>query len=445
VIKGSFLFLALMGLSWFSTNLISAETSNKIVFVAEIRGSINPASSKYLMNTITRAVDQDAQMVLVELDTPGGLVSSVRQMAQAIDSSPIPVVVFVTPAGAAATSAGALLMLSSHIAAMSPGSNIGAAHPVGPQGKDIEGTMGEKATNDVMAFAKGLAEVRKRNLKVAEEIVTKSRSLTAEEALKENLIEILASTRADLFQALDGRKVRTKNGEVTLRTQNPVIHISRMSLGDRVLHLLANPNIAGILLTLAMFLLYVELTHPGISVAGVLGVICLLIAFMALQMLPIHTGGVALLILGMVLLCAEPFAPSGGILAAGGTLAFMLGLLWVIDPAETDLRMSVFVWVPATILLGSGAAVIAVAAARMKTLSKETLERMGGGDLAGLSGYVGLVNSISEDGRSGTATIRAEIWNFASDVPVREGDRVKASSIDGAVVTVIKLDSEREA
>lgn len=417
---------------------IAQSPDGRTIRLAELRGTINPATSQYLSSVISRAEKGKAEAVLVELDTPGGLLSSVREMAQRIDRAKVPVVVYVTPAGASATSAGALLMLASHVAAMAPGSNIGAAHPVGPKGEDIPGAMGEKAVNDTAAFARGMAELRGRDTALAEAVVSKSQSFSAEEALSKRLIEIVAPTREDLLRQLDGRETKTAAGASVIRAQGAVLESQEMDFGQKLLHLLANPNIAGILMTLGILLIYVEVSHPGITIAGVLGGVCLVIAFMAFQLLPIRMGGIALVVLGGVLLAAEPFVTSGGALAAGGILSFVLGLVWLIDPSETDLRVSPAVWVPAGLALGGVTLVVSFATARMHKLSRETLGRIGGGSMQGLAGYSGLVERVESNGTAGKALLRGELWDFTSEDVVSVGESVEVVSAEGMRIRVRK-------
>lgn len=413
-----------------------SETRDPVVWLGRIDGTINPATASYLENTIRKAERDSAEAVVIEMDTPGGLLASTRKMAQAMAEAEVPVVIYVTPAGASATSAGALLMLASHVAAMTPGSNIGAAHPVGPQGKDVEGAMGEKVVQDTAAFARGLAEIRGRNVELAEQVVSKSASMTANEAIEKNFIEVLARDRAELFTKLDGREVKIDGRGKTIRTEGAVVRQSEMTTGQTLLHYLANPNIAAILMGLGMLLIYIEISNPGLTVAGVLGGVCLLTAFIAFQVLPIRVGGLVLLLLGMGLMIAEPFVGSGGILAGGGLLMFVLGLLWVLDPSETDLRIEPEVWVPLTVGMAAGVAVVAWAAARMRTLQKEALGRIGGASVAGLQGYRGKVDEVANDGLSGSVSFRGEYWNFLSDVPVKTGDWVEATKVDGLRVRV---------
>ncbi|HUP58535.1 MAG TPA: nodulation protein NfeD [Bdellovibrionota bacterium] len=408
----------------------------RAVWVAQIQGTINPASSDYLTGAIRQAEAASAEALIVELDTPGGLVSSVREMAQSISRSTVPVIVFVTPAGASATSAGALLMLASHLAVMSPGTNIGAAHPVDGEGKTIEGAMGQKVLNDTVAFARGLADLRGRNRTLAEEVVAKSRSLTAEEAQREKLIEELARSREELLSRVHGRTVTVTASDAkagatrpkVLATRDAAIRPIPMTFGQSLLHYLANPNIAALLLTIGMLLIYIEASHPGLSIPGIAGAICLLVAFMALQMLPIRVGAAALLALGIALLLAEPFITSHGIAAGGGILCFVLGLLWLVDPASGggSLRVAPLLIGGSTLTLGGIVGVIAVAAARMRALTKKTLAEIGGGGIGGLQGYAGRVVEAASGGLQGRALFRGEVWEFESQVPLSKGDEVKA-------------------
>ncbi|MCM2277889.1 MAG: ATP-dependent Clp protease proteolytic subunit [Oligoflexia bacterium] len=431
-------FPILLALASFLT-LNPAARATPVVRLAEIRGGINPATASYLRSALTRAEAEDAQALLIELDTPGGLLSSVRDMAQAMDQARLPVIVFVTPAGASATSAGALLMLASHVAAMAPGTNIGAAHPVGPQGEDIQGDLGTKALNDTAAFARGLAEQHGRNRELADAIVARSRSLSAREALDQKLIELLATDRAELLSRLEGREVRLAQGRThTLRLRGAELRPTEMSAGQRLLSLLAHPNIAAILMSLGIFLIYLELSNPGITLAGISGAICLLIALMSLQLLPIHAGGLALLLLGAALILAEPFIVSHGVLGVGGAISFALGLLWIMDRSSSSLRVSPEVWVPIALGLVSGVLLIAFAAARMKRLTRETLAKIGGGGLAGLAGYEGHVETVEPDGRSGRVAFRGELWAFRSEIPLKPGDAVRAIRSDGLVVEVTR-------
>ena len=408
-------------------------------YFIEIRGTINPATSRYLARAIEEAMTAKADFLLIELDTPGGLVTSVREMAQSIDQSKIPVIVFTTPAGAAATSAGAILMISSHLAAMAPGTNIGAAHPVGAQGEDIKGAMAEKAVKDISAFSRSMAELRKRNVKAASEVVSKSNSYTAEEALKSNLIEIIAADKNTLWKAINNRQVQVGSSKINLKTDPaPTLHPVKMTLGEQVLNYLSHPNIAAILMSLGLLLIYTELSSPGLGLGGILGGLCLIVAFIAFQALPIHMGGLILLGLGVLSIIAEIFVVSGGVLAVGGSIAFIFGLLWVVDPVATDLRISP--WLIGSIggILISGTLLIGYGISRIKKQSEETLKRIGGGDTAGVKGYKGRIQSVVPDGKSGQILIRGELWKFISQEPLKKNDNVIVCNSNSLTLEVIR-------
>lgn len=418
------LFLALV---WAGLSL--ALSSEPRVVVGQIRAPITPATASYLKNLIrSTEAEPKAQALIVELDTPGGLVSSARDMVQAIDRSEVPVVFFVDPAGAAATSAGAILMLAAHGAAMAPGTNIGAAHPVGPQGEDVKGAMGEKITQDVAAMVRGLAELRRRPVNLAEEMVTKSKSLSAVQAMEARVIDWIAVSRADLLEKLEGRVLKG----APLKLKNARVDLLGMTLGERVLSIVSHPNIAAILMTLAMLLIYFELSAPGVSVAGILGGICLILGLMAMQALSVQAGGLVLLGLGAVLMVAEVFATTHGLLALGGVASFVLGLFWAFDRGS-DLHLSKVLLANLGLAMGAGAFSLAWAAARTRRLTKELRAKVGGGGLAGLVGYTGIVQTAAEPA---TALFRGEVWSIESSESLEVGQEVVAESVRGFRVVV---------
>lgn len=422
----------------------SAIADSPRVVVAEIRGTIDPASSYYLGQAIERAQSENAEAVVVKLDTPGGLLTSVREMSQKIDESRVPVVVFVAPAGASATSAGAILMLASHVAAMSPGTAIGAAHPVGSGGEEIKGAMGEKALNDTAAFARGLAEVRGRPRELADEIVVKSRSLTSNEALDKGLIELEVGDVDQLLSKLDGRSVTTASGKRTIHTQGAIRELFEMSFGQRMLHLLANPNVTAILFSLGVLLIYLEFSTPGATFPGIGGAICLLIALMGTQLLPIRVGALLLLALGVGLLIAELFIGSFGVLGLGGILSFVLGLVWLVDPSASSWGVSPAVWAPIAIVMAACMATVSWAVVRSRRMDRGKLYALGAAGLGGLAGYPGVVESVGEGGRNGKARIRGELWDFQSDEPVKIGDRVEVVSIGEGMLARVRPHSLRQ-
>jgi membrane-bound serine protease (ClpP class) len=428
-----------VGIAWTLATSFASGASTPTVLLAEIRGTINPATAEYLERSIERAEKRGAQALVITLDTPGGLVSSVQKMAQAIDRSKTPVVVYVEPAGASATSAGALLMLASHLAVMTPGSHMGSAHPVDASGKDISGAMGEKVLNDTASFAEGLAEIRGRDKALVSAIVRKSRSFTAQEAMDAKLIDALADSTPDLLRKIEGKRVDFRGGgSVVLRTADARVESLEMSLGQKALNLLSNPNIAAILATIGLVLVYFEVNNPGMQVSGILGVICLVISFMSFQTLPIRTGGLVLLVVGAIGLIAEVFATTHGILGAAGVLSFFLGLIWVIDPEQIRFGVSPAVYVPASLFLGAMALLIGWFAARTRADAHAELERMKGGGESGLSGYTGVVQTIEVDssGLMGKILIRGELWDFIADGAVAVGDSVEVSRSEGLKVFV---------
>ena len=434
-----------------------ATVVSALVLHATLRGSINPATEDYLRMAIGRAETEHARALIVELDTPGGLLTSVHRMAEAIDDSAVPVIVYVTPAGATATSAGALLALSAHLAAMTPGTNLGAAHPVDGSGKGIEGVMGDKVLNDTVKFAESMADLRGRNRAVAGEIVSKSRSLTANEALDLKIVEVLASSERELLRKIDGRIVHLKkSGDVKLAfdfapisgapsalpsagSESPRIEAVAMTLGQTLLQLLSNPNVAAILSTLAMLLIYIELKSPGIQVAGILGLLCLIVSFMAFQTLPIRVGGLVLLFLGLAGMVAEVFAATHGALAVAGVASFVFGMIWVIDPAQSSWAVSPAIWAPAGLGLGGMMVWIGIFAQRAAADSAAARIAIGGTGPLGLEGYRGQVDSVAADGRTGKLVIRGETWNFRSDESIGLGDSVEVVNATGFLLNVRRI------
>lgn len=377
----------------------------------------------------------------MELDTPGGLVTSTREMAQAMDRSKIPIIVFTSPAGASATSAGALLVISSHLAVMAPGTNLGAAHPVAlssSQGEEMKGPMADKAVNDISAFARSMAELRGRNSKAANEVVTKSNSYTADEALKANLIEVIASDTNALWKAIHNRSVLVGKEKVKLNTDPPpLVRTLEMNRGEKLLDTIAHPNIAAILMTLAILLIYAELSAPGLGLPGILGGLFLIVAFISFQALSIHIGGLILLSVGTLLIIAELFTSSGGLLALGGSVALILGLLWGVNYGS-DLKISYWVLGFIIAVLGGGILVITYGVSRIKKQSEETLKKIGGGDLAGVRGYKGTIKTVNADQHSGMVLIRGELWNFISREKVNLSDYVTVKNANGLVLEVEK-------
>ncbi len=442
VLLGFALSFARVGFAETPAAPIEESVRERRVYVADLHGSINPGGAAYLERVLELARRDDAaEAVLIRLDTPGGLLSSTRQMIQSISKSRVPVLVYVGPSGASATSAGAILLVSSHGAGMAPGTNVGAAHPVGSQGEDIGKDMREKAVNDTVAMMKSMAEERRRPVDLAEKMVRSSSSYTAREALEKHLIDAMTEDATTFLRALDGRKVRVEGAgrEVTLRLQSPVLVSVEMSWGQKLLHFLADPNIAAVLMSLGTLLIYVEVMNPGITIAGVLGGVCLIAGFMSFQLLPIRTGGLLLLVLGLIMLVVEAFTPAHGALALGGLISLVLGILWVMDPSGGALQISPSVWIPMVIVFAGVVVFLGWAAARSRRLVERALRQMKGSRHGGLEGYSGTVDSVNpQDRQAGTAVFRGEIWSIrATSGELELGEVVKVVEVEGLMARVV--------
>jgi len=371
----------------------------------QVEGSINPGSADYIISNLQAANEQKSAALIVKLNTPGGLLTSTRSIIQAINSSQVPVVVYVTPSGGSATSAGALIALSAHKVAMSPGTNMGAAHPVSADGKGPEGAMEGKVVQDTSALSRSQAQLRGRNVAVAEEIVTKSLSLSAEEALQKKVIEWFVKSDEELL-----KKLKETYQVETIR-QVP------MNTKQTFLHVIADPNVSTLLLSLAGIAIYTEVSSGFSLIApGVFGILMLILGFVSLQMLPISTGGVMFMGLGLILLISEIFITSFGLLSIAGLAALFAGSLLLIDPAQMSLGVSPY-------LIGS----LMLSASSIIGLFGYIVWRDGRVKVhTGLDGYVGAraVVESAADPAAGVILINGELWNYKSDRPLKVGQIV---------------------
>lgn len=384
----------------------------------EVNGSINPGSASYITESIRKAEAEGAEALILRLNTPGGLLSSTRDIIQGISSSKIPVITYISPGGASATSAGALITLSSHVAVMAPGTNIGAAHPVGGQGEEVKGPMGEKVTNDTAALARSQAELRGRSPEAAARIVTKSESFSPEEALKAKVIDFIASDQENLLAQLKGRKVKIAAGEVTLAAA--VAPVTReMNLKQKFLHLIADPNISTMLIALGGLAIYAEISSGfTVLVPGIFGLFCLLLGFVSLQTLPVNVGGALLFGLGFALLVAEAFVTSYGLLTAAALVALFLGGLFLMDPATTDMRVSLSLLIP---MIGSVGFIMAIIGFMLYREKKG----LGTADVV-----VGTIAKVAtSQGFSGTAYANGELWSFDSEETLQPGDEARVQEL----------------
>ena len=394
----------------------------------EVSGSINPGSSSYILDSLKAAEAAGAQGLILRLNTPGGLLSSTRDIIQGFSGASVPVIVFVSPGGASATSAGALITLSAHVAAMSPGTNIGAAHPVGSGGEDVKGTMGEKVTNDTAALARSQAALRGRNPETAALIVTKSESYSPDEALKKRAIDLIAPSLPELLRVLDGREVTIQAGtKKTLSTkgldESSLVRVE-MSLKQKVLHTIADPNISTLLIALGGIALYAEVSSGfSLIVPGVFGLFCLLLGFVSLQTIPLNVGGALLFGLGFALLVAEAFVTSYGLLTVAALACLFLGGLFLVDPGWTDMRVSLSLLIPLVLGVGVCLTFLGYMLVRDRRKSGEVSTQ------DQVVGAVARVNAIEAGGLRGTAYANGELWSFDSDVALAVGDEAKVAGL----------------
>jgi membrane-bound serine protease (ClpP class) len=392
-----------------------------------IDGSINPAVDDFIGESITRAKSGGARALIIRLDTPGGHLSSTQTIVKKILGSAVPVIVYVAPSGAGAGSAGVFITLAGHVASMAPGTNIGAAHPVAGGGQEIKGAMGEKIENFAASFAETIAQQRGRNAEWAIQAVRKSVSITEKEALAKNVIDIVARDLDDLLRQADGKKIDLDGRPVTLALKDVRVVTYQMSLKQKILNILADPNIAYLLLMAGILGLYMEFSHPGSILPGVAGSICLLLALTALQLLPINYAGLALILLGIALLVGEAFAPSFGILGIGGIIALTLGSFFLFDTEGTDLMVDRSIIFATVATLGSFVLIVSYLVFRSQK-SKPTM------------GYEGLVGEVGEVraklSPSGKVFVHGEYWNAQAEDEIAVGEKVEVIGYDGMSLKV---------
>ncbi len=419
------LFLvALFGLSAFGTG-------EKHVNVIEINGVINPVAAKFITESIDQSEEDGAQCLIIQMDTPGGLMDSMRDIVKKMLSARVPVVIYVAPSGARAASAGVFITMASHIAAMAPSTNIGAAHPVtlGSEQKENKAMM-EKVVNDAVAQIKGIAKKRGRNVEWAEEAVRKSVSITEEEALKLKVIDLVATDLDSLMAKIDGRTVEVDSEEKVLVTKGVSINRREMGWRYRFLDIISNPTIAYIMLMLGIYGIFFELSNPGAILPGVLGAIFLILAFFALQMIPINYAGLALILLGIILFIAEVKITSYGMLSVGGAVCMLLGSIMLAENLPEYMKISKGVIIPA-VLVSAGFFFFAVTMAIRARSKKPTT------GVEGLIGEVGLSESVLNP--EGTVSIHGELWRAECDDWIEKGERIKVISVENLKLKVIKV------
>ena len=442
------LFLILIGLNVYFTSPITAQDENQAVLL-NVDGAIGPAISDYIQRGIKKANDMHSHIIILRIDTPGGLDKSMRTIIKSILSSSVPVATFVAPRGARAASAGTFILYASHIAAMAPGTNLGAASPVSigggggvptpapsdqdqSDGKDKQAapqqdTMTKKVTKDAVAYIRSLAQMRGRNVEFAEQAVEEAATLTATEALEQNVIEFVATNVDDLLAQLNGKTVTVQGTPIVLVTEPITIEEIIPDWRMKLLAVITDPSVAYILLLVGIYGLFFEFANPGFIVPGVAGAIAILLALYALQMLPISYAGLALIFLGIIFMVAEVFMPSFGALGIGGVIAFVAGSILLLDTDLPGYQLAV----PVIIAMALANAfffffVIGLAARARKrpvvTGQQEMLNKVGE-----------VLEDITD---SGPANVHGEIWTVHTSIPLKKGQIVRVKSMKGLTLNV---------
>jgi membrane-bound serine protease (ClpP class) len=412
--------------SWVAVYVVAATAAAGDVVNFRVEDTIQPASQRFIERALAAAEARGAELVVMELDTPGGLLDATRKITTAISGSKVPVAVYVSPAGARAASAGFFILLAADVAAMAPGTNTGAAHPVGGQGENLPEDVRDKATEDATAMIKAFAEQRRRNVDLAIAAVRESASYTAEEAKTTGLVDLIANDLDDLLEKISGTEVRRFDGSTAvLELSEPIIFRIEPTFADRLFSVLANPNVVYLLMALGALGLYVEITHPGGILPGVIGVVCLVVGLYSISVLPVSWAGVALIFVALMLFLLEVKVASYGLLTIGGLICFVLGSLMLFDSPIPDMRVSLGVILPTAIVLAGVTAFLLNRVVRAHRLRPMTGEE-------GLVGEVG--TALSDLDPTGKVLVHGEYWDARS---------VSAAIASGARVRVVAVGSKQ--
>jgi membrane-bound serine protease (ClpP class) len=406
-----------------------AERAPGIVLRLDITGTINPGSADYIKHGVQAATARQAEALLIHLDTPGGLLESTKGIVKDLLGSPVPVIVYVAPAGGGAISAGVFVTMAAHIAAMAPGTNIGAAHPVGGGGENIEGDMAAKVESFAVSLSRTIAQQRGRNVEWAEKAVRESVSITEKDALKLKVIDVIAADVNDLLRQVHGKQIKLQDKTVELNTASARVETEEMSVRQQLINLIGNPNLAYLLMMAGILGLYVEITNPGVVAPGVIGGICLLLAFAALQVLPINYTGLGLIGLGVLLLIAEMYIPSFGILGIGGLVSLVLGSLLLFDTPDSTLTVDRGIIAGAAATVGSFMLIVGWLVMRAQIRPAVT-------GAEGMLGEIGEVRRAADANGRVKVFVHGEYWDAVSEQPVDVGVPVEVVGIDGLQIRV---------
>ena len=411
--------------------IFNSSPSNADVIAIKAEGVVNGVMSDFISKNINYAAGKNAELLVIELDTPGGLASSMEKIVKSINASEVPVAVYVSPGGAKAASAGVFITLSAHIAAMAPGTNIGAAHPVNIGGEKMDKTMAEKVVNDASAYIKSIAEKRGRNSEWAEKAVRESVSITNEEALKLNVIDIVAPNLDSLLQTIDGRTVETSIGKHVIKTSGIKVERQEMGLRLKILNIISNPNVAYLLMLLGFYGIFFEFTSPGAIFPGVFGSISLILALYAFQpdILPVNWAGLILIIIAIIMFILEVKIISHGALTIGGIIAMIMGSLMLFESPEPFLSASLKVIIPAVL-------VTALFFIFTISLALKAYRRKPQTGAEGLIGYEG--EAKTDVHATGQVFVHGEIWSAWSDEPVKAGEKITVEKVENLKLKVRK-------
>jgi len=399
--------------------------------LVQVQDTINPGVEDFLRYAIERSEEEGAECLIIHLDTPGGLMTSTRGIVQAILNSEVPVVVYVSPSGAQAASAGVFVTVAADIAAMAPGTNIGAAHPVSIGGGEVPSTMDEKITNDTVAFVRSIAAQRGRNGDWLEDSIRKSVSITAEEAYALNVIDLVADDLPALLRKLDGWETMRKGTTRTLRTADAEQRTILPGWQHQVLRSISNPNIAYILLMIGLAGLYFELSQPGAIFPGVIGGIALILALYALQTLPVNYAGILLILLAVLFFILEIKVTSHGMLSFAGVLTLVLGSLMLFRVPGYTIRLAWSVFIPTVGVISAFFVTVATLAFRAQVSKPQT----------GVEGLLGMIGEVKQDLQpAGKIFVHGELWNAVSDQDLRVGEKVQVVAVENLRLKVEKID-----